>query len=230
MPEGRPEGGLGHRLEKAQPPARTKPGHTTPLCHAVPLNTEGPWETTPSGILLELNKCLLFAFRPKGCSPAWTPGCRVPISLSFWDMPMSPGTCPTPSPPPHTHTDPGLPCGPAGFGSGPVTQAVLDSRPCTAKLLLCKVVCTHFSAQEPVPQAQPEEWAPRPSRGPEHRPSLAGTRYSPVAFPPECYFHHGPPSSAHVHFRAHSPVCTYLHAHQVHECTHCTCGLFQISV
>ena len=32
-----------------------------------------------------------------------------------------------------------------------------------AKLLLCNVVRTHFSTQQPAPQAQTEEWAPRPS-------------------------------------------------------------------
>ncbi|XP_070121669.1 melanopsin isoform X4 [Equus caballus] len=47
--------------------------------------------------------------RSRGCSPAWTPGCRVPNG--------SPSLLGHIQPPhvPLTHTDPGLPCEPAGF-------------------------------------------------------------------------------------------------------------------
>lgn len=56
---------------------------------------------------------------------------------------------------PFMHTDPGSPHEPAGFGSGPVIQAVLDSGPRPTKLLPWHMLCTHFSSQQPAPQAPP---------------------------------------------------------------------------
>lgn len=153
-PSSRPQCGLGEGPSPSQD--TTWPLHATALHCSVTLNMEGHWENAPSGTLLELNICVLFAFRPKGCSPARTPGCRVPIGSPFLlghiQLPHLP----------LIHTDPRSPHEPSGFGSGPVTQAVLDSGPHTPKHLPCHVLGTHFSSQQPAPQAQS-----RPSCFPE---------------------------------------------------------------
>lgn len=42
------------------------------------------------------------------------------------------------------------------------------------------------------------------------------------------HFYLSPHFCAHIHLRAHSPLCTYLHVHQAHMCN-CICDFFQIS-
>lgn len=121
IPGGRPISGLRHGPPSSRPYGLWSRGRTIPqsghhlaplgnlLHRSVTLCVVAHWETAPRGTRCGLNKCVLFAFRPRGCSPARTPGCRVPIGSPFLLGHIQPLHLPL------IHTDPGLPPGACGL-------------------------------------------------------------------------------------------------------------------
>lgn len=78
-------------------------------------------EDCPCETLLETNRCVLFIFRPRDISPAWTSGCRMATGPPFLLLRAQPHHLPT------TCSDPGLSPKPGSFGGVTVSCATLDS-------------------------------------------------------------------------------------------------------
>lgn len=75
----------------------------------------------PRETFLEMNRCVLFIFRPRDTSPVWISGCRTPTGPPFLLVLAQPRHLPI------TRTDPGLSHKPGSFEGVPVTRATLDT-------------------------------------------------------------------------------------------------------